>query len=198
MQQSIVKPTALSHRRCSTCFGHYHAHHQEPFQTAVAVSDFRTNAEADVLPATAGSTCDQFCGLRKIVVAWLICRMCSNMFAGLGLLITYLERPNRIVMAVIYNVGQSIADHVSWDAETYRIRSCVVGCFGLDSVPPHRRRCSGTLFWDPGVDSLMIIGKGGRLSSSGGAPDLRVIGVGQPVIFSADLCRRFHEINRPN
>jgi hypothetical protein len=30
MQQSIVKFIALSHRYCSTCFGHYNAHHQEP------------------------------------------------------------------------------------------------------------------------------------------------------------------------
>jgi len=30
MQQSIVKFIALSYRHCSTCFGYYHAHHQEP------------------------------------------------------------------------------------------------------------------------------------------------------------------------
>jgi len=30
MQQSIVKLIALSYRHCSTCFGHYHAHHYEP------------------------------------------------------------------------------------------------------------------------------------------------------------------------
>ena len=30
MQQSIVKFIALSYRYCSTCFGHYNAHHQEP------------------------------------------------------------------------------------------------------------------------------------------------------------------------
>jgi hypothetical protein len=30
MQQSIVKFIALSYRHCSTCFGHYYAHHQEP------------------------------------------------------------------------------------------------------------------------------------------------------------------------
>jgi len=30
MQQSIVKFIALSHGHCSTCFGHYYAHHQEP------------------------------------------------------------------------------------------------------------------------------------------------------------------------
>jgi hypothetical protein len=51
MQQSIIKFIALSYRRCSTCFGHYYAHHQEPFQTAVAVSDFRMNAEVDVFPS---------------------------------------------------------------------------------------------------------------------------------------------------
>ena len=54
--------------------------------------------------------------------------------ADLGLLVTYLERPNRNVMAVIYNVGRSIADHASWNAETDRIRSSVVGRFGLDSL----------------------------------------------------------------
>jgi hypothetical protein len=30
MQKSIVKFIALSQRHCSTCFGHYNAHHQEP------------------------------------------------------------------------------------------------------------------------------------------------------------------------
>jgi hypothetical protein len=30
MQQSIVKFIALSYRHSLTCFGHYHAHHQEP------------------------------------------------------------------------------------------------------------------------------------------------------------------------
>jgi len=30
MQQSVVKFIALSYRYCSTCFGHYNAHHQEP------------------------------------------------------------------------------------------------------------------------------------------------------------------------
>ena len=30
MQQSIVKFIALSYRHCSTCFGHYYAHHREP------------------------------------------------------------------------------------------------------------------------------------------------------------------------
>jgi len=30
MQQSIVKFIALSYRHCSTCFGHYNAHQQEP------------------------------------------------------------------------------------------------------------------------------------------------------------------------
>jgi len=30
MQQSIVKFIALSYRYCSTCFGNYNAHHQEP------------------------------------------------------------------------------------------------------------------------------------------------------------------------
>jgi hypothetical protein len=40
MQQSIVKFIFLSRRRRSTRFGHYYAHHQEPFQTAVAASGF--------------------------------------------------------------------------------------------------------------------------------------------------------------
>jgi hypothetical protein len=30
MHQSIVKFIALLHICCSTCFGHYNAHHQEP------------------------------------------------------------------------------------------------------------------------------------------------------------------------
>ena len=30
MQQSIIKFIALYYRNCSTCFGHYNAHHQEP------------------------------------------------------------------------------------------------------------------------------------------------------------------------
>jgi len=30
MQQSIAKSIALSYRHCSTCFGHYNVHHQEP------------------------------------------------------------------------------------------------------------------------------------------------------------------------
>jgi hypothetical protein len=50
MQQSNVIFFALSHLRCSTFFGHYHAHHQEPFQTAVAASGFRMNAELEVFP----------------------------------------------------------------------------------------------------------------------------------------------------
>jgi hypothetical protein len=54
IQQSIVKFSALSHRRCSTCFGHYYAHHQEPFQTVVATSGFHMNAEVDVFPAVVG------------------------------------------------------------------------------------------------------------------------------------------------
>jgi ATP phosphoribosyltransferase regulatory subunit HisZ len=54
MQQSVVKFTAYSHRRCSTCFGHYYAHHQELFQTAVAASGFHINVEVDVFPAVVG------------------------------------------------------------------------------------------------------------------------------------------------
>jgi hypothetical protein len=30
MQQTVVKFIALLCRYCSTCFGHYNAHHQEP------------------------------------------------------------------------------------------------------------------------------------------------------------------------
>jgi hypothetical protein len=56
MQQSIAKFIALSRRRCSTCFGHYYAHHQKPFQTAVAATGFRIHTE----------TSGQFCG--RIVV----------------------------------------------------------------------------------------------------------------------------------
>jgi hypothetical protein len=55
MHQSIVKCIAVSHRRCSTCFGHYYVHHQVLFQNAVAASGFRMNAEVDVFPATAGN-----------------------------------------------------------------------------------------------------------------------------------------------
>jgi hypothetical protein len=51
MQQTVVKFIVWSHRRCSTCFGHYRAHHQELFQTAVADSGCRVNAEAVVFPA---------------------------------------------------------------------------------------------------------------------------------------------------
>jgi len=54
MQQSIVKFIALSYRHCSTCFGHYYAHHQEPRQTAVAASGFRMNVEVEVLSAVVG------------------------------------------------------------------------------------------------------------------------------------------------
>jgi hypothetical protein len=57
MQQSIVKFISLSHRRCSTCFGHYYAHHQEPPQTAFAASGFRVNAEVDVFPAVIDHLC---------------------------------------------------------------------------------------------------------------------------------------------
>jgi len=30
LDATIVKFIALSYRHCSTCFGHYYAHHQEP------------------------------------------------------------------------------------------------------------------------------------------------------------------------
>jgi hypothetical protein len=63
MQQSIVKFIALSRRRCPTCFGHYYAHHQEPFQTAVAASGFRMNAEMDVFPAVVGLLVGRRCVL---------------------------------------------------------------------------------------------------------------------------------------
>ena len=78
MQQSIVKFIALSYRYCSTCFGHYNAHHQEPVklplqplvsvfhtlqllcptsgarQTAVRASGFRMNVEVEVFSAVVG------------------------------------------------------------------------------------------------------------------------------------------------
>jgi hypothetical protein len=54
MQQSTVKFIVLLYRRCSTCFRHYYAHHQEPFQTVFAASGFRANAEVDVFPADHG------------------------------------------------------------------------------------------------------------------------------------------------
>jgi hypothetical protein len=54
MKQSIVKFIASSPRRYSTCFGNFYAHHQEPFQTAVAASGFRMNAVVDVFPAVVG------------------------------------------------------------------------------------------------------------------------------------------------
>jgi hypothetical protein len=54
MHQSIVKLIALSQRRCSTCFGHYYAHHQEHFQTAVAASGFLVNEEMDMFSTAHG------------------------------------------------------------------------------------------------------------------------------------------------
>jgi hypothetical protein len=56
MHQSIAKFIALSRRHCSTCFGHYYAHHQEPFQTAAAAIGFHMNAKVDVFPAVVGPT----------------------------------------------------------------------------------------------------------------------------------------------
>ena len=45
MQQSTVKFIAMSYRHCSTCFGHYYAHHQQPvklpLQPLVSVWMFR-------------------------------------------------------------------------------------------------------------------------------------------------------------
>jgi hypothetical protein len=61
MQQSVVKFITYSHRRCSTCFGHYCAHHQELFQTAVAASGFRINAEVGVFPAVVGLLVGRYC-----------------------------------------------------------------------------------------------------------------------------------------
>jgi hypothetical protein len=49
MHQSIVTFIVSSHRRRSTCFGH-----QELFQTAVAASGCRVNAEVVVFPAVVG------------------------------------------------------------------------------------------------------------------------------------------------
>jgi hypothetical protein len=54
MHQSVVTFIVQSHRRRSTCFGHYRAHHQELFQTAVAASGCRVNAEVVVFPAVVG------------------------------------------------------------------------------------------------------------------------------------------------
>jgi hypothetical protein len=61
MQQSIVKFVVLSYKHCSTCFGHYYAHHQEPLQTAVAASGFRMNTEVDVFPAVVGLLVGRHC-----------------------------------------------------------------------------------------------------------------------------------------
>ena len=54
MQQSIENFIALLYRPCSTCFGHYYAHYQEPRQTAVAASGFRMNVEVEVFSAVVG------------------------------------------------------------------------------------------------------------------------------------------------
>jgi hypothetical protein len=51
MQRSIVTFIVWSHRRRSTYFGHHRAHHQELFQTAVAASGCRVNAEVVVFLA---------------------------------------------------------------------------------------------------------------------------------------------------
>jgi len=54
MQQSIVKFIALLYRHCSTCFGHYYAHHQELVKLPFAASGFRMNVEVEVLSAVVG------------------------------------------------------------------------------------------------------------------------------------------------
>jgi hypothetical protein len=54
MQQSIVTFIVWSYKSRSTCFGHYRAHHQELFQTAVAASGCRVNAEVVVFPDVVG------------------------------------------------------------------------------------------------------------------------------------------------
>jgi small basic protein len=54
MFPAVVCLLVGSQRRCSTCFGHHYAHLQALFQTAVAASGFRINAEVDVLPAVVG------------------------------------------------------------------------------------------------------------------------------------------------
>jgi hypothetical protein len=54
MQQSNAKFIALSYRHCSTCFGHYNAHHQEPVKLPVAASGFRMNVEVEVFSAVVG------------------------------------------------------------------------------------------------------------------------------------------------
>jgi len=54
MQQPIVKFIALSYRHCSTCFGHYYAHHQEPVKLPLQASGFRMNVEVEVFSADHG------------------------------------------------------------------------------------------------------------------------------------------------
>jgi hypothetical protein len=54
MQQTVVKFIALLYRYCSTCFGHYNAHHQEPVQTAVGASGFRMNVPVEVFSDVVG------------------------------------------------------------------------------------------------------------------------------------------------
>jgi len=45
MQQSVVKFIALLYRHCSTCFGHYYAHHQEPVKLPLqSPNDGHSNA----------------------------------------------------------------------------------------------------------------------------------------------------------
>ena len=54
MQQSIVKFIDFSYRYCSTCFGYYNTHHQEPVKTTVVASGFRVNVEVEVFSADHG------------------------------------------------------------------------------------------------------------------------------------------------
>jgi len=54
MQQSIVKFNALSYRYCSTCFGHYNAHHQELVKLPLQPLGFRMNVEVEVFSAVVG------------------------------------------------------------------------------------------------------------------------------------------------
>jgi len=75
MQQSIVKfLIVLSYRHCSTCLGHYYAHHQEPvelpLQPLVSVWMWRWNCSQ---PTTAENT-STFTFVRKPEVATAVRR----------------------------------------------------------------------------------------------------------------------------
>jgi hypothetical protein len=54
MQQSIVKFIALSYRHCSTCFGPYNTHHQEPVKLPLQPLVFLMGVEVEVFSAMFG------------------------------------------------------------------------------------------------------------------------------------------------